>query len=45
MVEDQWIAQTIAQKDASAAAQMLLDEALKNGGKDNISVILLEVEA
>lgn len=45
MVEDAWIAQVIAQQDSASAAQMLLDEALKNGGKDNVSLILLEVKA
>lgn len=45
MVEDTWIAQVIAQQDSASAAQMLLDEALKNGGKDNVSLILLEVKA
>ncbi|MBQ1945695.1 MAG: Stp1/IreP family PP2C-type Ser/Thr phosphatase [Clostridia bacterium] len=45
MVEDAFIAQTMAENAPAAATQLLLDEALKNGGKDNVSVMLLEVEA
>lgn len=45
MVEDQQILETIEQYDAAQAAQQLLQLALESGGKDNVSVMLLEVEA
>lgn len=45
MVEDQQILETIEQYDAAQAAQQLLQLALEGGGKDNVSVMLLEVEA
>lgn len=45
MVEDSEIARVIGQYSAREAAQVLLSMALKNGGRDNVSVILLEVGA
>ena len=45
MVEDTAIAQVIDQYDSESAVQKLLQLALDNGGKDNISIMLLEVEA
>lgn len=45
MVEDQIILRTMEKYSPSDAVQKLLKLALKNGGKDNVSVMLLEVEA
>ncbi len=45
MVEDQKILETIEKYDAAQAARQLVQLALEGGGKDNISVMLLEVEA
>lgn len=45
MVEDQQILETIENYESAEAAQRLLQLALEGGGKDNISVMLLEVEA
>ena len=45
MVEDSEIARVIGQYSAREAAQVLMSMALKNGGRDNVSVILLEVGA
>lgn len=45
MVEDSEIARVIGQYPAQEAAQVLLNMAIKNGGRDNVSVILLEVGA
>lgn len=45
MVEDWQIERTLLENPLSGAAEKLLDMALANGGKDNVSVMLLEVEA
>ena len=45
MVEDAFIARIVAENAPAAAAQLLIEKALENGGKDNVSVMLLEVEA
>lgn len=45
MVEDEQIEAVLRQKDAQAAAGELVERALENGGRDNISVMVLEVEA
>lgn len=45
MVEDQQILSAIEDEDSQTAAQKLLQLALEGGGKDNVSVMLLEVEA
>ena len=45
MVEDQEIAAVLSQYPAQEAAQRLIDLALAHGGRDNVSVLLLEVEA
>lgn len=44
MVEDQQILQTLERYATKDAAQKLLQLALDGGGKDNVSVMLLEVE-
>ena len=44
MVEDKSIANAIALDTLDAAAQQLIDEALANGGTDNVSVALIRIE-
>ena len=43
MVEDHDISETIAMEDLDAAAGRLIEEALGNGGTDNVSVALIRV--
>ncbi len=45
MVEDAQIERLLAMNDPGAAAGALVETALENGGRDNISVMVLEVEA
>ena len=45
MVEDRQIERTLLENPLPGVAEKLLDMALENGGKDNVSVMLLEVEA
>ena len=39
------IAAVLAEKDTEKAADALIELALNNGGRDNVSVILLDFEA
>ena len=45
MAEDHEIAEVLEKYPAAEAAQRLIDLALAHGGRDNVSVLLLEVEA
>ena len=45
MVEDDEIADTLRSCDGEAAVERLIELALLHGGKDNVSVLLLEVDA
>lgn len=45
MVEDEEIAQTLREHPGEAAADRLIELALLHGGRDNVSVLLLEVDA
>ena len=45
LVRDGEIADTLAELDGKEAVDRLVELALLNGGKDNVSVLLLEVDA
>ena len=45
MATDEEIAAVLAEKDTEKAADALIELALNNGGRDNVSVILLDFEA
>ncbi|MBQ9197246.1 MAG: Stp1/IreP family PP2C-type Ser/Thr phosphatase [Clostridia bacterium] len=45
LVRDPQIAETLGGMDSQAAVDRLVELALLNGGKDNVSVLVLEVEA
>lgn len=45
MVEDEDIARTLREFSGETAVEHLIDLALANGGRDNVSVLLLEVDA
>ncbi len=44
MVAEETISKVLAGKDIEAAADQLMQEALKAGGKDNISFIIIDLE-
>ena len=45
MATDEEIAAVLMEKDTEKAADALIELALNNGGRDNVSVILLDFEA